>query len=86
MSDTEKLTIDQKIEITRLAIQIYMTEFPSGHATSVTHLSRDEIDKMPNDALQIAGENQKRQDIQTDYQHIYQTLKTAIVGDSGNQQ
>jgi len=85
MSDTEKLTIEQKIEIARLATQIYMTEYQSGHSHSAAKLNRDETDKMSHDALEIAVANQKLQDIRTDFQHIYQTLKTAIAGGSDNQ-
>ncbi|MFD1801060.1 hypothetical protein CYD30_14655 [Kosakonia cowanii] len=82
MSDTEKLTIEQKIEIARLATEIYMTEYQSGHNHSAAKLSRAETNQMSSDVLEIAVEKQKLHDIRTDFQHIYQTLETAIVGNS----
>ncbi|RAP71258.1 hypothetical protein [Candidatus Erwinia dacicola] len=85
MSDTEKFTIDQRIEVARLATQIYMTEYQSGHNHSAAKLNRDETARMTNDLLEVTVANQKLQDIRTDFQHIYQTLKTAIVGDSDSQ-
>lgn len=85
MSDTEKLTIEQKIEIARLATEIYMTEYQSGHVHSAAKLNRDKTAQMSHDMLEKAVENQKLHDIRADFQHIYQTLKTAIAGNSDNQ-
>ncbi|RAP70015.1 hypothetical protein, partial [Candidatus Erwinia dacicola] len=62
-----------------------MTEYQSGHNHSAAKLNRDETARMTNDLLEVTVANQKLQDIRTDFQHIYQTLKTAIVGDSDSQ-
>ncbi|HCC3328793.1 TPA: hypothetical protein M4731_001408 [Salmonella enterica] len=51
MSDTEKLTIAQKIEIARLATDIYKLEYSSGHSTLLTNEKR--ADDIRNDFLNI---------------------------------
>ena len=85
MSDTEKLTIDQRIEVARLATQIYMTEYPSGHVHSAAKLNRDKTAEMRRDEFEIVVGKQRKQDIRGDFHNIYQALMAAIDGSVDNQ-
>lgn len=78
MSQEEKLSIDQKIEIARMAVDLYSIEFNEGHKHQLREgakpgapLSREE-----RDALYL---DWKIQDIRTDFQHIYHSIESAIL-------
>lgn len=86
MSDTEKLTIAQKIDIARLATDIYMSEYPSGHTKHLTKRETNGEKPMSNVEIAIAADEQRANDIRHDFLNIYKAVENAITGDSGNQQ
>lgn len=85
MSDTEKLTIAQKIDIARMAVDIYMTEYPSGHTTLLTKREAGGDKPMSRVEIAVAADEQRASDIRNDFLNIYKAVESAITGDSGNQ-
>ncbi|WP_208952540.1 hypothetical protein [Rahnella sp. ChDrAdgB13] len=81
----EKLTIDQKIQIARLATDIYMTEYPSGHSAFLrAENNGGKGSPLSNAEIEIAALEQKKQDIRNSFQGIYHSIENAITGESDN--
>ena len=74
----EKLTIDQKIAIAKMAVDLYSIEFNAGHKSSLREGFKPDAPSGQNerDALWL---DWQLKDIRTDFQHIFHTIENAVL-------
>lgn len=84
MSDTEKLTTDQKISIAELATQLYIAENPSGHSRLAPrkdeHQERRSLSEM-----ESAAQQYWEQRTRDEFRHLYAAIEGAILGSPDTQ-